>query len=219
MVQLGRFLPLLGPVLGPLSYHANLEKPSTNDGIKKVHNLSKKSVRLTDQFNKMVDVVNIFRKISMDKLLSEEFNKMFRGSGITLINNWMKDIEKVTRSLEYRGISLKGTTRKNISREGGFLNFLRLLMAAGLSLMKSVVTLLAQSVLVPLRLTVAESATNEEMEDIIKIIKPLGESVLLIKGLSETTRNETKELKGRVPGMLVGTLLGNMLQDKRWCWS
>ena len=37
---------------------------------------------------------------------------------------------KVIRSLESRGILLKGTITKITSQEGGFLNFLRQLMAA-----------------------------------------------------------------------------------------
>ena len=43
---------------------------------------------------------------------------------------------KAIRSLENTEISLKGTTRKITSQEGGFLNFLRRLMITGLSLMK-----------------------------------------------------------------------------------
>ena len=53
---------------------------------------------------------------------------------------------KVIKSLENRGILLKGTTRKITSQEGGFLNFLRPLMTASLSLMKNVLTPLAKSV-------------------------------------------------------------------------
>ena len=43
---------------------------------------------------------------------------------------------KVIKSLENRGILIKGTTTKMTSQEGEFLNFLRLLMTAGLPLMK-----------------------------------------------------------------------------------
>ena len=43
---------------------------------------------------------------------------------------------------------------------------------------------------------------NEEMNDIIKIVKSLEESGLLIKGVSETIKNEAKEQKGRFLGML-----------------
>ena len=35
--------------------------------------------------------------------------------------------------------------------------------------------------------------SNEEMNDIVKIVKSLEESSLLIKGVSETIKNEAKE--------------------------
>ena len=62
---------------------------------------------------------------------------------ITLTNNEIKYIMKVIRSLENRGILLKGTTRKIPGQEGRFLNFLRQSVTAGLPLMKSVLTPLA----------------------------------------------------------------------------
>ena len=43
--------------------------------------------------------------------------------------------------------------------------------------------------------------SNEEMNDIMKIIKSLEESGLLIKSVSETIKNETKEQKGGFLGM------------------
>ena len=70
------------------------------------------------------------------------------GSVITLTNNEIKAIMKGIKSLENRGILLKGTCRKITSQEGGFLNFLRPLMT-GLPLMKSVLKPLAKSVLLP----------------------------------------------------------------------
>ena len=73
-------------------------------------------------------------------------------SGITLEINEIKDIIKIIKSLENKGILLKGTTRKITSQEGGFLNFFTPLITAGLPLMKSVLTPLAKSVLVPLGL-------------------------------------------------------------------
>ena len=57
--------------------------------------------------------------------------------------------------------------------------------------------------------------SNDEMEDIIKIVKSLEESGLLLKGVSETVQNEAKEQKGRFLSMLLGmvgaSLLGNIL--------
>ena len=56
------------------------------------------------------------------------------------------------------------------------------------------------------------------MNDIMKIIKSLEEYGLLIKGVSETIKNEAKEQKGGFLGMLLGTLgaslLGNLLTGK-----
>ena len=43
----------------------------------------------------------------------------------------MKDIMKVMKSLENRGILLKGTSRKVTCQEGAFLNFFRPLVTAG----------------------------------------------------------------------------------------
>ena len=45
------------------------------------------------------------------------------GSGLMLTNNDIKDIVKVIRSLENRGILLKGTSKKISSQERQFLNF------------------------------------------------------------------------------------------------
>ena len=80
--------------------------------------------------------------------------------------------------------------------------------------MKNVIKPLAKSVLIPLGLTAAASAadpgiqkkilesgtttliiSNDEMEDIIKIFKFLEDSGLLLKVVSETIQNETKNKK------------------------
>ena len=56
------------------------------------------------------------------------------------------------------------------------------------------------------------------MEDLIKIVKSLQDSGLLLKGVTETVRNEIKEQKGGFLSMLWGTLgaslLGNLLTGK-----
>ena len=57
------------------------------------------------------------------------------------------------------------------------------------------------------------------MDVIIKIVKPLGVTGLLIKGVSETIQNEAKKQEVGFLGMLLGTigasLLGNSLGSKR----
>ena len=95
--------------------------------------------------------------------------------------------------------------------------------------MKNILTPLAKSVLLPLGLTTAASATafqkktagsrmttlmisNEEMNDIMKIVNYFEESNFLI---SETIENEAKETIGAFLGMFLdtlgATLSGNML--------
>ena len=103
--------------------------------------------------------------------------------------------------------------------------------------MKNVVKPFAKSVLIPLGLTAAASAAdagihkqilgsgttalimlNDEMEDIIQIVKYLEDSGLLLKGVSKTIQNEAKEQKGGSFSMFLGTLgaslLGNILAGK-----
>ena len=94
--------------------------------------------------------------------------------------------------------------------------------------MKSVIKPLAKSVLVPLGLAAAASAadagihkkilesghnnnttltiSNDKMDDILKIVKSLEDSGVLLKGVSETIQNETKEQRGGFLSMLLGTL-------------
>ena len=45
--------------------------------------------------------------------------------------------------------------------------------------------------------------SNEEMNDIMKIVKSLEESGLLIKDIRETIKNEAKEQKGGFLSMLL----------------
>ena len=139
----------------------------------------------------------------------------FNGSGITLKNNEIRDIVKIIKSLENKGILSIGSTRKITNQEGGFLDFLRSLMTAGLPWIKSVLTPLTKSVLIPLGIPtetwVADAAiqkifcgsgstalilSNKEMKDITKIVKLLEESRLLIKWISKIIKNEAKEQKG-----------------------
>ena len=85
-------------------------------------------------------------------------------SGTTLTNNEIKDIINVVKCLENRGILLRGITRKITRHEGGFLNFLRQLMAGGLPLLKNVLTLLARSVLLLFGLPATMSATGAAIQ-------------------------------------------------------
>ena len=59
---------------------------------------------------------------------------------------------------------------------------------------------------------------NEEMNDIMRIVQVLEYSNVLLKGVSKTIKNETKEQKRGFLSMLFGnlgaTLLGNLLAGK-----
>ena len=166
------------------------------------------------------------------------------------LKNETKFIINIIKSLGNKGIVLKGITKNFTSQEGRILlefsnNFVRPLMTAGLPLMRSVLTLIAKSVLIPLKLSAGMSAAdaaiqkknygsehpldlasrttalitlNEEMEDITKMVKSL-ESALLIKIISETIKNEAKEQKGGVLPMsfetLPASISGNALTGRR----
>ena len=110
------------------------------------------------------------------------------------------------------------------------------LLKTGLPLMKNVIKPLAKSILAPLGLTAAAAAdarihkeilgsgtttliiSNDEMKDIIRIVKSFKDSGLLLKGVSETIQNDAKEQKEGFLSMLLGTLgaslLGNVLADR-----
>ena len=107
------------------------------------------------------------------------------------------------------------TQLHKIGQSGGFLGrLLGPLLKTGLPLIGNLLKPLGKSVLIPLGLTVAASATdapiqkkiygsgtttsiisNEEMKDITKIVKPLEDSGLLIKGVSETIKMKQKNKK------------------------
>ena len=123
-------------------------------------------------------------------------------------------------------IKLSKAQIKKIIQSGGFLG--KLLSKLAGPLMK-VGLPLARNVLAPLGLRASMSAIQkkihgsgvkliieqEDMNDIMKIIKALENSGILLKGVSKTIKNETKEQRGGFLSMLLGTLgaslLGNLL--------
>ena len=132
-------------------------------------------------------------------------------------------------------------------QSGGFLGkLLRPLLKIGLPPIKIVITPLTKGVLIPLGLTAAASAadagihkkilgsgghttliiSNKDMEDLIKIVKSLEDSGLLLKGVTESVKNAVKEQREGFLSMLLLTLgasfLGNLLSwkgvDRAWEW-
>ena len=130
-------------------------------------------------------------------------------------------------------IKLSKAQIKKLIQSGGFLGKLLSKLAGPLM---QVAMPLAKNVLVPLGLTAAMSAIDgkiqkkihgsgvkliieeEDMQDIIKIIKELENSDILLKGVSKTIENEIKEQREGFLSMLLGTLgaslLGNLLTGK-----
>ena len=51
------------------------------------------------------------------------------------------------------------------------------------------------------------------MNDMIKIVQALEDSNILLKGVTKTIKNETKEQKGGFLSMLLGTLGASLLGD------
>ena len=115
-----------------------------------------------------------------------------------------------------------------IIQSGGFLaKILGPLLKIGLPLLKSVIK--------PLGLLVLKAASSaidagvqkqiygsgtttlvissEEMNDIMKTVEALEDLNILLKGVTKTIKNETKEQKGRFLSMLLGTLGASLLGD------
>ena len=55
--------------------------------------------------------------------------------------------------------------------------------------------------------------SNDEMDDILKIVKSLENSGVLLKGVSETIQHEAKEKREGFLSMLLGTLGDSLLGD------
>ena len=157
---------------------------------------------------------------------------------LLLTNRQVSNFCKAFADKSSTDIKLSKTQISKMIQSGGFLGrLLGPLLKTGLPLIKNVIKPLAKSVLIPLGLTAAASAadagihkkilgsgtttliiSNDEMKDIIRIVKSLEDSGLLLKGVSETIQNEAKEQKGGFLSMLLGTLgaslLGNILAGK-----
>ena len=150
-----------------------------------------------------------------------------------------KQVENIRKAFAHHlltDIKLSKTQLSKMIQSGGFLGrLLGPLLKTGLPLMKSVIKPLVKSVLIPLGLTATASAadagihkqilgsdhnnsttliiSNDEMDDILKIVKSLEDSGVLLKGVSETIQHEAKEQRGGFLSMFLGTLGASLLGD------
>ena len=129
---------------------------------------------------------------------------------LLLINRQVANIRKAFENNSSIDIKLSKTQLSKMIQPGGFLGrLLGPLLKTALPLIKNVIEPLAKSVLIPIGLTTAASAadagihknilgpenmttltiSNNEIEDIIKIVKSLKDSGLLLEGLTETVQN------------------------------
>ena len=154
---------------------------------------------------------------------------------LLLTNRQVANIRKAFANHSLTDIKLSKTQLLKMIQSGGFLGkHLGPLLKTGLPLIKSVIKPLARSVLIPLGLTAAVSAadagihkkilgsghnnttliiSNDEMDDILKIIKSLEDSGVLLKGVTETIQHEAKEQRGGFLSMLLGILGASLLGD------
>ena len=132
-----------------------------------------------------------------------------------LANTQVSKLRKAFTNNSPPNVKLLKTQLHKIGKSGRFLDrLLGPLLKTELPLTGNVLQSQAKSVLIPLGLTAAASATdaaihkkmfgpgvttliisNEEMNDIVKIVNSLEKSGFLIKGVSEINKNEAKEKK------------------------
>ena len=55
--------------------------------------------------------------------------------------------------------------------------------------------------------------SNDDMQDLLKIVKSLEDSGILFNRITETVKNEVKEQKGRFLSMLLGAVGASLLGD------
>ena len=191
------------------------------------------SVKLSNsQLNKLKSSIknetDVVLRISSSMVGNSNVNTNFPHE-LLLTNRQVANIRKAFANHSSTDIKLSKTQLSKMIQSGGFLGkLLGPLLKTGLPLMKSVIKLLAKSVLIPLVLTAAASAadagihkkilrsghnnttliiSNDEMDDILKIVEDsLEDSGVLLKGISETIQHEAKEQRGGFLSMLLGTL-------------
>ena len=195
---------------------------------------TKINCKLTNvQINKLKKAVKSNEEIKL-RLGIKNFNKDELPYELLLTTRQNTKLRNAINSNLATDIKLSKAQIKKLIQSGGFLG--KLLSKLAGPLMK-VAMPLAKNVLAPSGLTAAMPAINgsiqkkihgpgvkliieqEDMNDIIKIIEALENSGILLKGVTKTIENETKEQRGGFLSMLLGTLgaslLGNLLTGKR----
>ena len=193
------------------------------------------NVKLSNwQLNKLKSAIknetDVVLRISSGMLGNSNDNTNFPHK-LLLNDRQVANIRKAFSNNLSTDVKFSKTQSLKVSQSGGFLgNLLSKLVGP---LMK-VAMPLAKNVLAPLGLTadmspidgsikkkmIGSEATTliiskDEMNDIIKIVKSLEDSGVILKGVTETIQHEAKKQRGGFLSMLLGTLgaslLGNLL--------
>ena len=191
------------------------------------------NVKLSNsQLNKLKSSIknenDVVLRISSNMVSNSNDNTNFPHE-LLLTNRQVANIHKAFANHSSIDIKLSKTRLSKMIQSGGFLGNLLGKLAG--PLMK-VAMPLAKNVLAPLGLSAAMSAidgsikkkmlgsetttliiSNDEMDDILKIVKSLENSGGLLKGVSETIQHEAKKQRGGFLGMLLGTLGASLLGD------
>ena len=191
---------------------------------------SKLNCKLTNvQLNKLKKALKSNEGVTL-RLGIKNFNKDELSHELLLTIRQNTKLRNAINNNLATDIKLSKAQIKKLIQSGGFLG--KLLSKLAGPLMK-VALPLAKNVLASLGLKAAMSAIDgsiqkkihgsgikliieeEDLKDIMKIIEALENSGILLKGVSKTIENETKEQRGGFLSMLLGTLgaslLGNLL--------
>ena len=181
---------------------------------------SKINCKLTNlQLNKFKKAVKSNEGLTL-RLNNKSFNKDEVPHELLLTPRQNTKLRNALNNNSATDLKLSKTQIKKLIQSGDFLG--KLLSKLAGPLMK-VAMPLAKNVLAPLGLTAAISAIDgsiqkkihgsgikliieeiiEDMQDIIKIIKELENSDILLKGVSKTIENEIKEQRGGFLSMLL----------------
>ena len=188
------------------------------------------NVKLSNsQLNKLKSSIknetDVVLRISSNMVSNSNDNTNFPHE-LLLTNRQIANIRKAFAKNRSVDIKLSKTQLSKMIQSGGFLGNLLGKLAGPLA------GPLAKNVLAPLGISAAMSTidgsikkkmfgsgtttsiiSNDEINDILKIVKSLENSGLLLKGVNETIQHEAKEQRGGFLSMLLGTLGDFLLGD------
>ena len=189
------------------------------------------NVKLSNsQFNKLKSAIknetDVVLRLSSNMVGNSDDETNFLHK-LLLINRQTLSLRKAFNNHTSAGIKFSKAQLTKMQK-GGFLKLLMPLLKSRLPLLKSAVKPVGM-----LGLMAAASATdaainkkilgsgnqttliisNDDMQDLLKIVKSLKNSSILLNGITETVKNEVKEQRGGFLSMFLDTLGASLLGD------